>query len=303
MAKMKFLWRSSKPLFHTMPPKYKLAIALLGGLYLAACSILWFKQRSMIFHPMPARTPAEGSVMLREGSSQFWLTKARPPADSTPAVCSPGPAGRSAAAYFGGNAEPASAFGSKAAELPGCDLYALDYPGFEGAPGSPSEESIHAAADAMMARMARDGVDLSRSILIGRSLGSGEAVRQASLLPCNMAILATPYDSLTSVAIDHAPWAPVSLLIRDPFPAVSWAAHARCPALVFYADFDQTIPPVHAQSLADAWSPAQGSRLVTVEGITHSNIMDSKGVWTTVRSTLAAYQAKMLAHAPNSSAR
>lgn len=287
MAKIKFLWRSAKPLFHTAPRGPKIALAWIGGLYVAACVGLWTHQRSIIFHPMPLGHPAPGSAMLREGSAQFWLTKARAPADGAARSCSDGPAGRGAAAYFGSGSEPASAFGSKAVELPGCDLYALDYPGFEGAPGSPSEESIHAAADAMMERMARDGVDLSRTLVIGRALGSGEAARQASLRPCLLAILATPYDSLASVAIDHAPWAPAALLIRDPFPASVWGARARCPALVFYADHDDTIAPVHAQSLSNAWSPVQGSTLATIEGITHANIMDSTGVWTTIRSTLA----------------
>jgi pimeloyl-ACP methyl ester carboxylesterase len=292
MAKITFLLRSDKPLFHTMPKAARWVIGFALALYACACAILWIQQRSIVFHPMAAGKAAEGSVKATEGAAQFWITKAKPApagvASACPLPATPG-GSHGAVAYFGGNAERASAFGAKAKELLGCDIYALNYPGYEGAPGSPSEDSIHQAADAMMARMARDGVDFSRSLFIGRSLGSGEAARQASLGPCHMAILATPYDSLSSVALDYAPWAPVSLLIRDPFPASSWGSKALCPALILYAESDDTINPSHAQNLSKAWNPDKGSRMATVDGVTHANFMEVPALWTLIRATLAQY--------------
>ena len=46
------------------------------------------------------------------------------------------------------------------------------------------------------------------------SIGAGPAAYLASQRPIAGLILVTPFDSLTALAREHYPWAPVSLLLR-----------------------------------------------------------------------------------------
>lgn len=288
MRKPTFLWRSEKPLFHDAPTWARKALATAGLAYLAVCGALFAGQRSLLFQPPEQARPAPGSLMVEADGARFWVTLG----SNAPGHCAPDGSGkRSAVAYFGGNAEGASRFGGKASKaFPGCTIYALSYPGYEGTPGEPSEKSIHRAADAMMAAMARDGIDLSSSLLMGRSLGSGVAARQASRGPCALAALISPYDSLANVVGSAYWWAPVSLLMLDPFDARPWAAAARCPASILYAEDDQVIPASHAFALARAWADGD-STLSSSVGSTHSNILDSDISWRNLREAWISAQA------------
>lgn len=287
MRKITFLWKSDKPLFHDLPPWSRAALLVCALVYFGACAALALNQRSALYHPMlamdPAPSAAEGSTLDRRGSAGglHWLARSGPEARS--GLCAPGPSGsRPAVAYFGGNAErPSAAAAAAAAKFPGCRVYALAYPGFEGAPGSPTEESIHRAADAMVESMRADGVDMAGSLLMGRSLGSGVAARQASLGACALAGLVTPYDSLELVAADAYPWAPVALLMLDRFDARPWARAARCPAAIVYADEDAVIAPGHALALRGFWSRPvlwMGSVLNS----DHATILDKHASWASI---------------------
>lgn len=288
MRKIRFLWRSPKPLFHDIPPWGRHILWGTAGAYLIACTSLWTLQQDMVFQPpgAPSSPVPSASRLMSSGDLRYWITAPGASISSIAPLCPMGPSGkRGAIAYFGGNAERASAFGAYArSRLPGCSIYALNYPGYEGAPGRPGEESIHKAADAMMEAMRADGVDLSLSLIMGRSLGSGEATRQASLVPCSLAALITPYDSLQAVASGIYPWAPTMLLMRDKFDAKPWAAKARCPAAIAFSEHDTIIPGLHAAALAKSWSDY--GTVVSVDSVaTHETILERDGAWDLIRRT------------------
>lgn len=288
MRKITFLWRSKKALFHDLPPWTRVVLAACALSYLVACAALAINQRSALYHPMPALAVMPAAVLgttleqrvLTEGT--HWLALSGEPASSGP--CAPGVLGaRAAVAFFGGNAErPSSAALLAAGKFPGCRIYALSYPGFEGALGQPSEASIHRAADAMIERMRLDGVNLEGSLMMGRSLGSGVAIRQASRGSCALAGLVTPYDSLELVASEAYPWAPVSLLMLDSFDARPWARAARCPASIVYADNDAVIDPMHAMALGELW----GRPVIWIGGVlntNHETILNKQAAWAAIK--------------------
>ena len=257
MPKIRFLLRSDKPAFHAIPRPLRVALRVALVAYVGACAGLALLQRQALFHPMAAPRPAPaGLVWTGEGEARFWVAPSGSPSCPAKAV-----------AYFGGNAEaPSDGAQAAASAFPGCPVYALAYPGYEGAPGSASEASIHQAADAMVARMLRDGFKRQDIIFAGRSLGSGEAVRQSSLGACFAAYLATPYDSLAQAASRFYPWAPISLLMLDRFDAQPWAKNAQCPAAILAADQDRVIPADHAYNLSALWNPSQPTRLTVAAG-------------------------------------
>jgi pimeloyl-ACP methyl ester carboxylesterase len=73
-----------------------------------------------------------------------------------------------------------------------------NYRGFGGSGGSPSEEAIAEDALALFDQVYASHPQVS---LIGRSLGSGVAVRLASQRPVQNLILVTPYNSLEEIAV------------------------------------------------------------------------------------------------------
>lgn len=280
-----FLWTSDKPAFSFLPPWARKTLGVGALAYSLACLGIFVQQRSMIFHP-PAAIDSPGPAWAQSGDARFWIFKPAP-SDAT-SICPRSANGTSGAvAYFGGNAERARNFERYLAQFPGCAAYALSYPGYEGAPGEPSEDSIHKAADLMIERMKADGVATDQTLFIGRSLGSGEAVRQASKENCRLALLATPYDSLAEVAQEKLPWAPASLLMRDPFDARPWAKAARCSAVIVFADPDPVIPGHHALNLSNMWNPKKSTIVSTNPKATHDNILELPGTWSEMRRALA----------------
>jgi pimeloyl-ACP methyl ester carboxylesterase len=99
--------------------------------------------------------------------------------------------------------------------LPCIEVFLLEYPGYGPRTGSPSQESIVAAAV--------EAIDLLGGevpvFLVGESLGSAAASLAAAARPRVAGLLlVTPLSSVTAVARRHYPFAPSSL-VRDAFRA------------------------------------------------------------------------------------
>jgi hypothetical protein len=95
------------------------------------------------------------------------------------------------------------------------DIYLFEYPGYGSRPGSPSEESINAAA-----RHAIKGILQESSgplYLLGESLGSSFASRIAAANPKSVTglILVTPLTCLADAAASHYAFLPLRLILRE----------------------------------------------------------------------------------------
>jgi hypothetical protein len=139
----------------------------------------------------------------------------------------------------------------------------------------------------MVERMKDDGIDMAQTLFIGRSLGAGEAVRQTSKENCRLALLLTPYDSLAEVAQEKLPWAPAALLMLDPFDAKFLAKSAHCSALIVFAESDEVIPGHHAMNLDKSWNPKHDTVVTTNSNVTHANILDLPGTWSTMHMAIS----------------
>ena len=90
-------------------------------------------------------------------------------------------------------------------------------------------------------------------------------------------ILATPFDSLESVAKRHYPFTPVSLLLRHRFDSLDLATRIGVPMLCIVAERDSIIPAEHARRLHAAW---QGDkRLVSIANAGHNDVSANPEFW------------------------
>ncbi|WP_432219233.1 alpha/beta hydrolase [Pseudomonas kribbensis] len=234
-------------------------VALLLALYLILCAALFVFQRSLIYFPQA------GSVDSAE--SRMTLTMA----DADIRVSVREHSGARALIYFGGNAEDVSRNLPAFAEaFPDYAIYLLHYRGFGGSSGSPSEEAI-----------ARDALGLFDQVfsrhpqiaLIGRSLGSGVAVRLASQRPVTRLILVTPFNSLQELAVRHYPWVPVKWLLKERYESGKYAEHIRAPTLLLAASDDEVVPRRSSERLLRNF-PDGVATLKVVPEATHNSISE-----------------------------
>lgn len=260
-------------------------LIVLGGTAVGFSALLYFSQDRLIFHPQPAPSPLlaraglaveEVEVRAPDGIAlRGWLSRPGASSGRLPLVI-----------YFGGNAEEVSGQIGQAAQLDGWALLAVNYRGYGGNPGQPSEANLLADSLALHEwAVRRPDIDASRIVAMGRSLGSGVAVYLASQRPLAGVVLVTPYDSLRAVAQRHYPFAPVSLLLRHSFDSVARAPRIQVPALVLAARRDTIVPVQHARVLFDRWAGPKAWREFPNAG--HNDLDSDPDYWREITAFLA----------------
>ena len=119
----------------------------------------------------------------------------------------------------------------------------LDYRGYVGNPGSPSEDGL--LADARAARaylLSRADVDPARLVYFGESLGAAVAVALAAEHPPAALILRSPFTSLADIAAVHYPFLPAGLMLRDRYESIERIGRVRAPLLVVAGQRDRIVP-------------------------------------------------------------
>ena len=188
--------------------------------------------------------------------------------------------------YFGGNAEETSGMLEELGNAPGASWLIVSYRGYGLSEGSPGEAALVADAPRWFDHtMTLPGADPKRTLVFGRSLGSGVAVALAAQRPIARVILATPYDSLTAVAKRYYWYLPVDLLLKHRFDSIALAPALKQPLLCLIAERDEVIPPVHGERLFDAWGGPK--KKVVLQEAGHNTTDAHPMFWTSIREFLA----------------
>ena len=228
--------------------------------YVVLCGGLFVLQRSLIYFPQPGSADS-GVVKMTLESGGERLQVSMWPRE-----------GRRALTYFGGNAEDVSLdMPSFASAFPDEAIYLLNYRGYGGSTGSPSERALFADGLALFDRVRADHPDVE---VIGRSLGSGVAVYVASQRPVEHLVLVTPYDSLAAVAAEQYPFVPVNWLLRDKFESGKYAPRVSAPTTILAAENDEVIPRKSTEALRSRFREGLVSYHVA-PGVGHNTISGS----------------------------
>lgn len=235
-----------------------LALAVL--LYVGACAALYFFQRSLIYFPQPGVLAHPASRMKLAVDGAELQISIRPHA------------GPHALIYFGGNAEDVSAgLEEIAAAVPDTAIFMMNYRGYGGSSGAPSETALQADALALYDHAHATHPDIT---VVGRSLGTGVAVRLATQRPVTRLVLVTPYDSLQDLAAAQFPWFPVRWLLTDKFESGRYAPLVSAPTTLIMAELDEVIPSASTQQLHVRFVPGL-AKLVVLPGISHNTVSAS----------------------------
>ena len=131
------------------------------------------------------------------------------------------------------------------------NVFTLEYPGYGVRNGTPSKDSLLAAAEAAFVQL-----DHNKPIyVVSESLGTGVATHLAKTHPDEIAglLLFTPYDDLAAVAQTKMPLIPVYLIMRERFRPAEWLKHYHGPVQFVLAGADEVIQPKFGQRLYDKY--------------------------------------------------
>lgn len=200
-------------------------------------------------------------------------------------------AGGPAVLYLYGNGENLATLElagqfARLAELGGPFLV-VDYPGYGGSQGKPSEKSLVAAGEAGLAWLVERYPERPR-IVIGWSLGAAVAIQVASRAQASLdaLVLLSAWDDLPTLAKVHFPSWLVRWGLGDRYDSRAAARQLRLPGLMIHGTADAVIPIEHGRRLAVAWSAAP--RFVEVDATGHNDLLDRPRVWRELGSFVAA---------------
>jgi pimeloyl-ACP methyl ester carboxylesterase len=188
--------------------------------------------------------------------------------------------GPNALIYFGGNAEDVSLSLSSFSEaFPDQAIYLLHYRGYGGSTGKPSEAAIQDDAIALFDKVYAEHPNI---VVVGRSLGTGVAIRVASKRPASRLVLVTPYDSLQEIAAAQFSYFPVKWLLLDKFDSSQYASSISVPTLLLAAEHDEVIPRASTQKLFSRFGKGVAV-LRVIPGTGHNTISESPQYLDTLR--------------------
>lgn len=233
-------------------------LLVVGGVLVS----LWALQRQLIYFPdtTPVPPAAEAVPGARDVTLHTsdrlelgaWFVPADPDRDTGMAVLlAPGNGGNRA-----GRAGLAELLGRR-----GLSVLLMDYRGYGGNPGTPSEDGLAADADAAVDALVELGYPPHRSLYLGESLGCGVVAGLQARHPPAGIVLRSPFTDLADVGSHHYPWLPVRTLIRDRFPVLDHLATSDVPVTVVYGLRDSVVPAELSATVADG-VPSLSERVV-----------------------------------------
>lgn len=154
---------------------------------------------------------------------------------------------------FHGNAvRPGSmAFVADAWVRDGWNVFLVEYPGYDGNAGSPTERSMRAAASAAWDWAVTTGVDPSSVVLVANSMGVGMASSVAGTRAPAGFLAVSGVDDMANVVRSHVPLVP-SFMVLDRFRTADAIRGFGGWTRVWHTRDDVVVPFSEAESIARA---------------------------------------------------
>jgi fermentation-respiration switch protein FrsA (DUF1100 family) len=224
-----------------------LAVIVIAG-YVGLTAVIYFAQRSLMYFPDTTHTTpaaaglpeAEEVPLTASDGARVMVWHVAPRGDEPVIV------------YFHGNGGALRYRVERFRKLiaNGIGLVGLEYRGYGGLGGSPSEQGLIADAEAAYAyAVARYPV--AQIVLWGESLGTGVAVALAAEKPVGRVILEAPFTSTEAVGARRYWYLPVRLLMKDQFHSDTRIAKVTAPLLILHGVHDKTVPYAMGEHLFD----------------------------------------------------
>ncbi|MCA8990378.1 MAG: alpha/beta hydrolase [Planctomycetaceae bacterium] len=169
----------------------------------------------------------------------------------------------------------------------GYDVVIVDYRGYGGSSGKPSEAAFAADSRAVWDYVTQERqFDPKDVVICGQSLGGAVGIRLVHDLetegvrPAGLVVRAS-FTSLVDAGRYHYPWLPVNLVLLDRFPSLDRISAIQCPLLFLHGQRDTIVPFEHSSKLfanaPEASHNGVAKRLVPLPNAGHNDIMHVHG--------------------------
>ena len=246
----------------------------------SAVSAIYFFQQRMIFPAPKAVDPQHADprfrpVSIKTSDGEMLAGHFHPPELGEPTVV-----------IFHGNGSAAVYQDLKGAAYAGAGMGVLlaEYRGYGLSTGAPSEKGLFTdgVASFDFARQHTDGP----IGIHGHSLGTGVAVKVASVRDVFGIVLESPFDSVLAIAQKRFPWLPVSLFLKHKFRSDELIGSIHVPILILHGTEDAIVPFTHGVKLLERAPPL--TQFVGVNGAGHNNLAEFGGLQQAVEFLRAA---------------
>ena len=231
-----------------MAEQLAFALAAAVGGYGTLLALLMLGQRRLIYHPDPtvpeparAGVPDVEPVSLATRDGLQLLAWHKAPRDGLlPTLV-----------YFHGNAGHLGCRGAKIRSYLDAGLGVLlpAYRGYSGNAGKPSEAGLYDDAEAALDFLKARGIEGTRLVLYGESLGSAVAVEMARRHGARALVLEAPLTSVAEVGRHRFPLFPVHRVLMDRFDSKAKIGALRLPVLIVHGGRDLVIPQRFGRAL------------------------------------------------------
>ena len=214
-------------------------LRILGALalaYAAAVGGLYAAQDRFIYPaPQTRHAPAPGFAAETLATEDSLVLQAhwRAPAEGRPSIV-----------FFHGNGGSLAlaAQETQGFVAEGYGVLLVEYRGYGGNPGSPSEDGFYRDGRAAMAFLRAKGIAPARTVIIGHSLGTGTASQMAKEFAPVALILLAPFTSLPDAAAEALPFVPARWLVRGQFDNLAKVPGLALPVLILHGNADRVVP-------------------------------------------------------------
>jgi hypothetical protein len=241
--------------------------------YAGLCGWYWVHQRAVVFAPggldvTPEQAGLAGFsvVQLRTEDGErlvgWWLPPPRPQAGvvlflhGTPGTLRD------------------TVWRLPALQQAGFGVLAIDYRGYGGSTGAPTELGMRADARAAF-DFTRAEAPGARIAVFAESLGTGVAVALARDRPVAGVLLNAPYASVRRLFEGRGPPLPYRWLMADPFDSEAMIGEVTAPVMILHGTADRNIPIDEGRRLFAAAN--EPKRMIEVEGAGHLGAWDGGG--------------------------
>lgn len=217
--------------------------------------LLYFPARDMVAGPADygvayetVRLRSEDGVVLHG----WWL---------------PAPDAAATVLFFHGNAGNISYWleATLAYRQMGWNVLTIDYRGYGLSEGTPGEEGTYRDARAAWKYLVEDkGIDPSRIVVIGRSLGGAVAMGLMDSARPGALVLEATFTSVPDMVAGILPIPGSRYLSPIQYPSLERLRRSRTPVLVAHSPEDEVVPYSHGVALFDA--AAEPKRFVELKG-------------------------------------
>ena len=161
----------------------------------------------------------------------------------------------------------------------GYGVLLLEYRGYGGNPGAPSEQGLYRDGRAAYDYLLKEGVQPDSLVLFGSSLGTGVATQLGTERQACVIILQSPFTSMSDLSRYHYPW--ILLKPWDRFESINKIDATNAPLLILHGKRDTVVP--FEQGLSLFKQASQPKFMISYDDGDHGSLWSEPNFYISIR--------------------